>query len=333
MKFYQPVEISDRAYLLEAALWVALGRVPQFSSDQDGNDVRGDLDKHDEYYSHFEDDLFFEGEFAAVGHSIDFERYFHALIHDPGFRDRAAMLAHFEQMSRIPGLESTPSKRDIEEVTYVEECNNLIAPLIERAKVQILDRLMTGTLAATGLLVTRGEDPVDSEVPNDPEGREDAELVIIATEMREIPQSYWSIDGVDWQDSALFYGDTEYVLVFFKFADVAECFPSPLIGSDPLSGDKFGETFCVMDEEPMRAAPLTRGRGRPPKATGSIRSVVRNLFGERIKRGDVPGKNEALYQEVIEFVETAFHEKISRSTAQHYVRDMLPNVKKNSAGK
>jgi len=320
LKFYTPVEASETAYLLDAVLWVALGRVPECMYDFRGNDVRGDLEKQDDCYMSPELEMFTEQEFEAIGHPIDYNRYFDAAVEDPGFHDREMMSEHFKKVPIGLGFKEKPSDQDVENVAFVERCNRLFGPLMERAKVSIIGDLMSGNLAATGLFASKDWEPDWSDYEID------------LPERMAIREDAWNLDGIDWAGSALIDGASKYLLVCLTFEDVANRYPSPFIGGTELTADRFGDTICVMNANASRPAPVKRGRGRPPKASGSIKSVVRNVFAERIRRGGVPEKNEALYQEVIEFVETAFGEDISRSTAQSYVRDLLPDTNRKSAG-
>lgn len=313
MKFYTPHFVPESVYLIEAVYWVALGRLPEYVPDDDGQDVRGDIDRHEEYFNAHDEGLFSEDEFLGIGHKIDAVRYFDTAYDEPGFRDQQEMLKYFESVPVGIGLKEQPTDQDIEDVAYVESCNRLFNPMIERAKVTIIGDLMSDTLSARGLLVSKDWEPDWSACNPD------------LPEASSIPNDAWNLDGINWQESTLRDGASKYLLACLSFEEVVGRYPAPLIGSTDLNAERFGATVLVHDDNPANAAKAKRRRGRPPKATGSIRSVVRNVFAQKIKRGDIPEKHEALYQDVMEFVATAFGEGISRSTAQNYVRDLLPN--------
>ena len=307
MRAYVEADVPEACYLFEMLLWVALGRVPQALYDLEGREIRSVPFYQDSGYQPEDLQYFFEKEFDAIGASIDYSRYFKAV----GIWEyKASFEVTYDQDKMEHRFQNFPdaiSADQIESVKYFDECNSLFDPLIERAKIKIFDALMEGNLVGWGYI---GERDV---------GPDFDEQEMVYCNKGSISSEKWIIDACDLFNDSLIDGNNEYSMIQFRTEDVFKVFQKPLIPSHPATSQSHGTSILVYEAGPHASTPKQR-RGRPAKQEGIVRKVVQNIFSERIRKGDAPKKAEALYQEIIEYVELAFGEKISRTTAQGYIR-------------
>jgi len=317
MRAFIAADVPKTCYLTEVLLWVALGRVPVALYDLNGHEIRSVHWYEESGYQPDGLDYYFEQEFVAIGVVVDYPKYY-AATEEWAYCLTNEISCDSEKIKdRFHGYPATISAESLESLKYFDECNKNFDHLLERAKVKIFDMLMEGNLTGWGYIGESGFGPDFDEKKCEYTGR------------GEIEAKNWAIEACDWFEDSLSVGDKEYFMIQLDTHDVLKQFPKPLIPSKPAHGHSHGTSILVHDAETPIFAASRPKRGRPAKQDGVIRKVVQNVFGDRIRKGKAPEKAEALYQEVIEYVQLAFNEKISRTTAQGYIQriqNQMPEI-------
>lgn len=323
---FTAVHWPPTCYVQEGAYWLALGRVPEiYYGDEEAD---GRLDEESKWSGEVPqfDYGFTEAEFRWIGHKIDYKRYEDApYVTDPEIFQRILNAATAVEDETEEAQEAWKRgmidnyQSEKAEAAWRDEQERAFDACVDDARAQVYRALSKGEIKAIGWLAFADGECAEDGAP----GR-----------FVDIAPSRWSLRNFDWEKSTLRSGADEFLAVQVKTDDLLARFPKPDIEPLTFTVLAYPHGLVISDELPTSAGRVSRPPGRSAKAGGVIRSVVQNYFGHRIKRGE-DIKGEALIQEVIDFVAVAFPgEKISRSTAQDYlkaVRSAEDNEARSSA--
>jgi hypothetical protein len=127
----------------------------------------------------------------------------------------------------------------------------------------------------------------------------------------DIPDAFWSLNGIDFQASAAGNGSAYYCHVSCNTPDVLSLFPCE---RKQVSGiEQVGDCF-VLDES-VRKLPVNSRRGRPPYPWEVFHVEIADL----IRRGGLPAKKEA----AIQFFQTWFQSQFGISVSRAAIGEKL----------
>lgn len=326
---YQPAFFPRTCYVLEAAEWIAFGRVPDeiWYGDEEQVEYRDGpgVPWGDDVYRK---DLWFrEQEFHWFNVPVDYKRYNDAMAATLGVGGQAH-LADFEKNFgnyrdfKRPGFTeeaqqaAEQSFREWEERVQAEAAEADWAKAVElpllwhldQAKTTVFQMLQAGKLTAIGWLPD----------PNAKEEHELQEDELPAGKWMEVPRTVWISQFFDWDTSELRTAEGRLRAVQVQSRDLTELFPFPSTDPQPVTANLHCNTLVRRADGDEMPRP-TSGRGRPPKGGLPIRDVVQNFFKDRVDKANTSSKTEALVQEVIDFVKKSYKVDIGRSTAQEYL--------------
>jgi len=354
MRILSEAVLPQTCYAAEVALWIALGRVPRVlhkHSDlgedysEDTGDPRSSRGGFDEDWAIVPYDTGFSAEeFRAIGIEADFERYKrirrytavtfpHLRLPISGARgiESLEMAAHYHDVlsrdkpgykPRVLNDEAIERRRIvIEELDWATVVDTKCETFIDLARAEVFRALANGSLKAKAW----------TEAPGEVEFLDRHNTALIT-----IPTDRWTFRNFDWDESTLKTGEESYYGVQVLTSDMLAVFPRPQCLQQPVDHLECYPSCMVVDDgagATARAPSVNRaGRGRPAKGGGLIRKAVINVFGQKAKKGELPDKNEAVVQEIIDFVALAFEETLSRSTAQQYMKALPEKMPVNRAG-
>jgi hypothetical protein len=320
MRIFKEITLPTTCYVPEVALWVALGRAPEYFENEDGEESRGnysgELAPVDEWG-------FSEREFSLVDLKVDMDRYLQARTSFAWLIDvKADVSRMFSEHADNHALSKLMESAEIEaaEAEWARGVEEAMVPLMDRARATVFQAL------ASGLLLAKGWQESPSHNPDDSDEWDWSYL--------SIDPKLWSLRGFDWEHSELSTPAGKYSAVSVNVEDMLRVFSAPSGDGTVVDGLMYSETIIIQQAEAL--IKYKKGPGRPPKSGGDIRTVVMNVFSERKRRGDLPEKTEAILAEVIDFVQTAFKQSIVRSTAQSYIAGLNliapENLPENAAG-
>ncbi len=334
MQFFRPVELPADCYLQEAALWVALGRLPEREESENGEEWRRNQGAEDvgtiELYNWLYPG-FLESEFRSHGVDIDYERYARAKNKSHRFtggqwRERAR-----ERYDRAVAMGASPraleshlrwlNKADEEacDADWAFEMERVFEPAMDLARAKVFEAVATGDLRSWGFLKEGIEETQE-------DGYTFREHLFRRV---EIPKERWTLRRFEWMTSQLAYGDDTYYGVNIRCSDLISKFPKPNVEPKDVAGRYYPELLVVDDVEyePVRSS----RRGRPRKQV-SLERVIRTEFNRRLQDGVLPEKLEAVYADADEFAQTIGAE-LSRTTAQRALKPILDRLPKKNARK
>lgn len=334
VSLFQRVETPEFCYISEAAHWIAIGRVPiahmetskpTLSSDYLYVDYRrGDEAMWDGEPQWTPGEFSYE-EFLNAGIAVDYPRYLDVRSETEGQSAEAYFareaerfdLARFED-SDDPELRKEAARMRQERAKYASQAQwvqDLEAEFdgpLDVARAAIFQALASGELAAEGW----------RRFPDRPEKPDDDDSAKPRGSFQKIPKLDWTFRGIDWEQSAFSSRSATYRSVQVRFADVLSRFPTPNSPMHEVNGHMCAGTLMI-DISMKDVRPRSASRGRPSKISKLARDAVRNYFSHKARRGQAPDKAEALHAAVIEFVDITFGVKISRTTAQEYLRGLF----------
>lgn len=339
MRIFQEVPLPPTCYAAEAALWLAVGRVPKIlhktsdiGNDYSESDPRTNREALDEDADIMPFDAgFSEAELRHMGiEETDFERYvkIREIVASrlPFLRkptgDQVVEAEITQQHMYEVILQSRPEYNGLiprrinqalqdamkETVDWANGVDAECDAVIDIARAEIYRALATGEIAAQAW----------RDEPGKPEG---------SNTLVAIPAAHWSLRNFDWEESTLHHSSGNYYAVQISTTALLFKFPRPHGSAAPKVVESYPGCLLV-DEDGIASKPPTPAqvrRGRREKGDGLIKLAVVNVFGDRARKGDLPEKAEALAQEIMDFVSLAFEETISRSTAQIYIK-LLPEM-------
>ncbi len=329
MKMYEEALLADYCLISEAPYWVALGRLPEPAfegSRETEEDARRSTERIDDDNLFFVFDGFEEAEFSALGIEVDFERYYDARFAYPGGSGAEYMRIEIESYEqRFGGRMGDELLRlkeeQAREIDWAREVEFPLEPIMDVARASVFKALSAGELVATGW--------VKFETGSIDKPELQSLLQSELGQFIEIPKEHWTFRRIDWSRCELTTINRRYLIVQVRLADLIERFPLPSIEPVEVNGRFYGTTLIL--ERGDVTVDRGRTKGRPAKKIMSVERVIANVFADKLRRGELPDKKEAVIQESIDWASAMLDQPISRSAAQRYLVSVLGSMPKNDA--
>lgn len=319
VEFFKRIELPSHMLISELVSWIALGRVPEVGLDKFklgfDNYEYVDWRRNPEHvYNDWASETwgpFSQAEFSILDMEIDFDEYVNMWA-TVGEQTSEDILLRFNELTEHlskAGVQKSSEWYDDEKNTASEDAKvaenlrALEAPfqqLIDRAFSKVFNVLSSGALKSEAWIFANRDDE-ESEPWLDP-----------------VPTNIWTFRDFDLNTCDLVSGKIRYASIQVLVTEAMTLFPTPEPVLKAGSGSVIGDTLMLSTG---RASALVRRPvGRPPKGTATARDVTQRIFRQKLLRGELPEKKEAQIQEVVDFVQEAFGEKVARSTAQSYLK-------------
>jgi hypothetical protein len=286
--FLQPVLVPERCYLFEALLWVAFQRLPIFTTDHEGEDIRKSDENRESgeagYAVKVIDEYIFDDECERAG-----------IPPDPSWQaaiDGRSILpvAHYDQMikrRKIPKAYRAHLKQERLEAVRFEaardEWKKQYRRAIEYPASRIFVALKDGRLPTIGKLLPA------VDVRGAVERLADGGMDIFDIEPTPIPKSFWSLQGIAFEISAAVGEGANYCYIDLSTSDLFAVFPGER--TEVVGIERVGDSFILNDGVPKPR--MASRRGRPPYPWEAFHLEVASL----VSRGELPSKKEAAIQQ------------------------------------
>jgi hypothetical protein len=282
MTFLQRVDVPEICFLKEVLFWVAFRRLPVAIYDLDGNEKRNGTEVGGYAVELGDDPDWFEDEECASANIPPDPRYAAA--------SRGAYLfsvAEYDDLiAKIktdnPSWQRLNKERD-EAVVFEKEMESWslqYEDAIEYPASKIFVALRDGRLKAKGRLLP---DHIDAELSNE-------DVDIYDTPVVEIPAAFWSLKGIDFEDSVAEDDDSCYCHIRCQSTEVFSVFPGDY--EPVLEVGKFGPNFLLNATPPIRRIENISQLGRPAYPWDAFHLEIADL----IHKGQLPEKKEACIQ-------------------------------------
>lgn len=325
MRIFREVELPWSCYVTEAAYWVAIGRPPVAALDEDFRDIRSSPNALSSSLAfHFDTDGFSKEEFEAIGVELDFDFSL--------YRDKRLVYGNLSGEQYIaqsftkwspfvrnlavdPGLDLDLAENRWEEqrqtakaeADWVRTLELPFVSILDKARAKVVEALSDGILQAAGW-------PGHPDELGEPDGAEEDGLYYI-------PESFWAMRFVDWDESSLRHPECTYTNVQVATEALFAAFPNPLLSSKIKSVDQYGGILVSGEAAPKPggvAPEFKRTRGRPKvlsdEQTREIQMSVRQKYAPS-------AKGESMIAFVQEQVQSRFGKTVQRTTAQSIIAD------------
>jgi hypothetical protein len=277
--FLQPVSLPERCFLQEVLYWVAFQRLPVTQYTLDGKEIR-ETEEIGDYATSFLAGYVFEEETQAA-----------KIPPDPSW------IAALEDRSTLP---STSYDEQLSEDNLTPEFRAWLQG--EREKAVALEREMDkwtpmyeGALEypssiifvalREGRLKARGRKLPSNDVNEALSMLSDEGLSTFDLAFSDIPASFWTLHGINFDASTAKNGSDHYCHINFDTQDMLVIFPGERKPGGTV--ERIGITYIVNDA-PQRKLPGTK-RGRPAYPWEQFHIEVADL----VRRGELPKKKEA----------------------------------------
>jgi hypothetical protein len=282
MTFLKRVDVPEICFLKEVLFWVAFRRLPVTIYDLDGNEMRngGDIGGYAVELTDIPDWL--EDEECASANIPPDPRYAAAVRGETSrsLKDLDDLLARIDLND--PVRLSLNSERDeaVAQEKQMEPWFLQYQDAIEYPASKIFVALKDGRLKAKGRLLP---EDVDVDVLNE-------DIDIFDSPVVEIPAAFWSLKGIDFEESSADDDYSHYYHIRCQVTEVFSVFPGDY---EPVSEvGQFGPNFLIKDATATRRIPNARQRGRPSYPWDAFHLEVATL----IYKGQLPAKKEACIQ-------------------------------------
>jgi hypothetical protein len=277
--FLQPVELPEKCFLQEVLYWVAFQRLPIADRDSDGNELRETADIVEEYDIKMPDRFLQDDECARANIPSD-PRLAALISYRPMINvetfDRLMLSGSeydYETRKRI----ESQRQEVIQFQTEYEEFKLKYEAAIEYPASQILIALKKGELKAKGRNYADLNFNEEFGVP-----------AFYSAPILDIPPSFWSLKGIDFDASAARNDHDHYYHIFCRTEDVLAQFPGDKRES-VYGVERIGTSFFIKDEPNKPLSDLAARRGRPPLPWEPFHHEVTAL----LVQGALPTKKEA----------------------------------------
>lgn len=309
--------MAEICYPIEAALWIAIGRVPEFAFDGISDEARGYATADDFGFNLDEWRDFNIDELRFFHPDVNYQRYVNALHLWPGFRtveemerqvaQNQAMLSRYDEAPHFADHYMTEiDTKTREEVQWVEQIERPVRRTAEIGKSQLLCALVEGRIRLTGI-------PTDRTKPI-----EELDAGEFKVPPVEIPVEEILIDNIDWENHHVITKRYRYLLATMSTASLLDCFPEPMVGTEQGNVQMHGGTIALLDS----VATSPKRSYRKTQHT-DIRDIIRNEFARRKKAGVLPEQKEAVYADAIEWAREVLLREVPRSTMQRYLAEIV----------
>jgi hypothetical protein len=302
--YLQPVTVPQRCFLHEVLLWVAVQRLP-VALYVDDKEMR-DTDDIGGYAIEIGESWLFEEETQRMGIPPDPQLV--AILADQYFSSPSIyekLLTYDLDDDARSELEATRDAA-IEHEKACRVWDGFYQRAIEYPKSRIFVALRSGQLRAQGR-------PLPSLYPDEAIERLCADKQdIYEVEPVEIPASFWSLQGIDFDASAAKNQTAHYCHISFMTEEALRVFPGE---RQPTNGvERIGDVFILDDRSNIvlrKASP----RGRPPYPWDAFHLEVAGL----VRRDELPAKKEA----AIEHFQAWFERKLGIRPSRAAVGEKL----------
>ena len=277
--FFQPVVLPERCLLREVLYWVAFQRLPIFETDHEGIDIRVSDEAGSGYVIEVGDTFLLEDECERANIPVD-PRYL-ALVNET----TTLSVSYYDEM-----LEKYPDDADFHRhlKTEREEARKFesdyktwethYCTAIEYPASRIFVALKGGQLVATGRLLPTLDRDEAVKIDRD----------IFEIDVTEIPQDFWSLQGIDFEASAARNNTVHYCHISLRTDDVLSAFPGERV---PIGGvERVGGTLVVIDA--TKNPRIKVKPGRPPYPWDPFHLELAAL----LRKNALPDKKEAAIQ-------------------------------------
>jgi hypothetical protein len=323
-RMFVEVEVAELCYPIEAALWIALGRVPEFCFDGHGFDARGNTDAEANGYVISELRYFLESEFSLFGIDLNFQDYLNFVLGSSYYRSMEAAFAAKEEYRKLCQSINVPMTEDsqapwdlgpeeIAEIRRIEALETKLKNAVERAKLDVMSAIMDGQLTCNGIPVPRELEVFDIDFEN-------------LSDATTIDPQNFGVSSIDWEEHSVLGTETKFLLSTIQTEELFKLFPQPKGTADLTDASIVGGTI-ILDEN-VTAKNVTRGRTASSMGfRQDIASVVRKEFLRRQSKRELPEKREAIYAEAIEWCDKILGEKVSRTTIRRHLAELFKSSK------
>lgn len=298
--FLQPVDVPERCFLEEVLYWVTFQRLPIASYTSDGEELR-ETSEVGGLVVGLPDDGLTKSEADRAG-----------IPPDPdwtGFYKEGSPPLPVEYYDRLL------AKSDLDDDYRRKVTNNREAAVvyqrdwetwihqhrraIEYPASQIFVRLRSGALPAKGRLLPGGDfEAARSQLETD--GRDVFDFAVT-----DIPPTFWSLQGMDFDASAAGNGTNYYCHISCRTDDVLSVFPGER--QEVTGVQRLGDSF-ILPEKPSIVR-FAQRRGRPPFPWSAFHLEVADL----IRQNKLPEKKEAAIEHFRSWFDREHGIKASRS--------------------
>jgi hypothetical protein len=280
--FLQPVDVPERCFLHEVLLWVAFGRLPVAVYTDKGHDIResqelGDIGGY--AIDFIGSSSFSEEETERAGippdpswqlllegkSDLPVVQYDNLLEYDLEDADRSRLLVERDEAKKF-------------EADYAAWTPHY-ERAIEYPASRIFVALRNGSLTAKGRRL-EGPDIRQAFDSLDEQGRD-----IFEVEYTEIPRSFWSLQGIDFDASAASNGQLHYCHVSCLTNEMLSVFPGD--PSEVNGVHRVGDAFVLRERQKVSRTSVALGRPAYPWDRFHVEVAV------LLQRKELPSKKEA----------------------------------------
>jgi hypothetical protein len=282
MTFLQRVDVSEICFLKEVLFWVAFRRLPVAIYDLDGTEKRNGMDIGGYAVELGDIPDWLDDEECVIANIPSDPRYAAAIRGDSSLsvEDYNDLLARIE--TNNPRWLPLNKERD-EAVAFEKEMEPWLLQYqdaIEYPASKIFVALKDGRLKAKGRLL-----PEDVDVDLSTE-----DFDIYDSPVVEIPAAFWSLKGIDFEESGAENDYSRYCHVRCQSTEVFSVFPGDY--EPVLEVGQLGANFHINPAPATRRIENISGRGRPPYPWDAFHLEIADL----IHKGQLPEKKEACIQ-------------------------------------
>jgi hypothetical protein len=301
--YLQEVTLPERCFLHEVLLWVAVQRLP-VATFIDGKELR-DTDEVGGYVIEMsETTLFDETRRLGIPSHPDIGAWLGGNSYSaPALYEKLLAYDDLDEASR----RDLETKRDgaIEHTKLFQAWDLLYQQAIEYPVSKIFVALRSGDLKAKGrLLPTLDKDEAFEMLSAD-------DRSIYDIEQSEIPPSFWSLQGIDFDASAAKGQKAHYCHIAFRTIEVISLFPGD---RESVNGvERVGDVYVIHHRPSMVRKNSVRGRPSYPWESFHIEVAA------MVRRDELPAKKEA----AIEHFQTWFQKELGIRPSRAAVGDKL----------
>lgn len=293
-----PYWVAEECFLVEALMWAGFHRYPKSEIIPDQVDFRFDKDQLDDYQPRIIDDHGYVDSDESVRVGLkpnpewenlladeDGDAY---LYSDPVTIEKMLTLNLPKEEKKkyekaLPLAKKRKQEQDDWDAEYEEH--------IEIIEAKLFVALKEGTLKSFGRPVTLNKDDCHDY-----------------GEHEEISASFWRQDSIDWNQSASENKKGHFCHIYVETNKLFELFPAPI--PEKETGVSLIAGQYLLDNDATPKAMKFSKRGRPSFDWDSFYLEIT----DRVKKDDLPDKQEALIAEMQAWCLEHWGRKVARST-------------------
>ena len=329
--FYTQTSPPDSWLLIDVLYWIALQILPQQQSSYSESDDR-DSEEHAREYifelgSSVEPFCLDPETTSRVGLPNDprWEDYYGDGDHysDPEFYEK--MSKHVFDDDPIATEEHRIELlrlRDLAIPHHQQRANwaSLLEDHLDQYVSQLLLDLRRGKLIAEGIFIEAKIDSKDNDLAYAAYESKVQNLTDYHNALEPIPEKFWVRKKVNFAGSYLESNSGTYVAIRIFSNDALQMYPPEDLGRKTLAS--FGDGLFVPNDD--ATAKTLRKRGRPRKKWEPLSIKIAEKISEL---GALPAKQDAFAQELVDWYQETFRQKIGLSTVKEKLKPYYNNPK------